>query len=174
MPNLIVIMLDSFRQDHVGVYHQGRAPFAGIAPCQTPHIDKFAAQSLIFEHAYPEAFPTIPVRTALMTGQRTLPFRPWQPLEATDVTLRSDSRLLVEQLSGRFRVKHPTLIRLNQEARRVLAEFPHVKLEHVPREQNKHADRLANAGVDEWLAGEGAGWTPEPAPGTLFEPGERT
>ena len=95
-------------------------------------------------------------------------------LGATEVQLRSDSRLLIEQLAGRFRVKHPTLIRLNQEARRVLAEFPHVKLEHVPREQNKHADRLANAGVDEWLAGEGAGWTPEPAPGTLFEPGERT
>ena len=68
-------------------------------------------------------------------------------LGATDVTLRSDSRLLIEQLSGRFRVKHPTLIRLSQEARRLLAEFPHVKLEHVPREQNKHADRLANAGV---------------------------
>ena len=95
-------------------------------------------------------------------------------LGATDVTLRSDSRLLIEQLSGRFRVKHPTLIRLSQEARRLLAEFPHVKLEHVPREQNKHADRLANAGVDEWLAGEGADWRPEPAPRTLFEPEDGT
>ena len=44
-PNLIVIMLDSFRQDHAGVYHQWRAPFAGgpsggwaIAPCQTPMV----------------------------------------------------------------------------------------------------------------------------------------
>ena len=95
-------------------------------------------------------------------------------LGATDVTLRSDSRLLIEQLSGRFRVKHPTLIRLSQDARRLLAEFPHVKLEHVPREQNKHADRLANAGVDEWLAGEGADWRPEPAPSTLFEPEDGT
>jgi arylsulfatase A-like enzyme len=85
-PNLIVIMLDSFRQDHVGAYHGGRAPFPGVAPCNTPNIDRFAAQSLVFEHAYPEAFPTIPVRTALMTGQRTLPYRPWQPLQATDVT----------------------------------------------------------------------------------------
>jgi len=86
-PNLIVIVLDSFRQDHVGVYHRGRAPFPGIDPCRTPHLDRFAAQSLIFERAYPEAFPTIPVRTALMTGQRTLPFRPWQPLQPTDVTV---------------------------------------------------------------------------------------
>ena len=35
-PNLIVIMLDSFRQDHVGAYHGGRAPFPGIDPCRTP------------------------------------------------------------------------------------------------------------------------------------------
>jgi arylsulfatase A-like enzyme len=86
-PNLIVIMLDSFRQDHVGIYHGGNPVFAGIAPCRTPQIDRFASQGLIFEHAYPEAFPTIPVRTALMTGQRTLPFRPWQPLQSTDVTV---------------------------------------------------------------------------------------
>jgi arylsulfatase A-like enzyme len=85
MTNLIVIMLDSFRQDHVAVYHQGRRAFPAVEPCRTPHIDRFAARSLIFENAYPEAFPTIPVRTALMTGQRTLPFRPWQPLQPTDV-----------------------------------------------------------------------------------------
>src|SRR5687767_13560292 len=85
MTNLIVIMLDSFRQDHVGAYHQGRRAFPAIEPCRTPHIDRFASRSLIFENAYPEAFPTIPVRTALMTGQRTLPFRPWQPLQPTDV-----------------------------------------------------------------------------------------
>ena len=87
VPNLIVVMLDSLRQDHVGAYHQGRPAFAGVAPCQTPHLDRFAAQSLRFENAYPEAFPTIPVRTALMTGQRTLPFRPWQPLLPSDVTV---------------------------------------------------------------------------------------
>jgi ribonuclease HI len=85
------------------------------------------------------------------------------------VTLRSDSRLLIEQLAGRFRVKNPTLIRLNQEARKLLAGFPHVKLEHVPRERNKHADKLANLGVDEWLAGEGADWEPDPPPTRLFE-----
>ena len=84
--NLIVIMLDSFRQDHIGVYHQGRAPFSGILSCQTPNIDAFAQDCVIFDNAYPEAFPTIPVRTALMTGQRTLPFRPWQPLTSEDVT----------------------------------------------------------------------------------------
>jgi ribonuclease HI len=90
-------------------------------------------------------------------------------LGATDVLLRSDSRLLIEQLGGRFRVKHPTLQRLNQEARKLLAEFPSVRLEQVPRERNKRADRLANRGVDEWLAGEGAGWKPPPPDARLFE-----
>ena len=93
-------------------------------------------------------------------------------LGATEVLLRSDSRLLIEQLAGRFRVKNPTLQRLNHEARKLLAEFPAVRLEHVPREQNARADALANKGVDDWLAGEGAGWQPEPPPSRLFEADE--
>ena len=84
--NLIVLMLDSFRQDHVGVYHQGRAPFDGVPACRTPSLDAFARSCVVFDNAYPEGLPTIPVRTALMTGQQTLPFRPWQPLTPQDVS----------------------------------------------------------------------------------------
>ncbi len=92
-------------------------------------------------------------------------------LSATEVLVRSDSRLLVEQLSGRFKVKHPTLQRLHTEVRKLAEGFRKVGYEHVPREANKHADRLANRGVDEWLAGEGASWSPpEPAP-SLWETG---
>jgi ribonuclease HI len=84
---------------------------------------------------------------------------------ASSVLLRSDSRLLIEQLAGRFRVKNPTLIRLHAEVRKVLPRFDQVSFEHVPRELNRHADRLANRGVDEWLAGPGANYArPEPAP----------
>ena len=73
-------------------------------------------------------------------------------LGADEVELRSDSRLLVEQLSGRYRVKSAHLRPLHAavlaEARRIgRAEF-----RHVPRAQNTHADRLANVGVDAWLA----------------------
>jgi ribonuclease H / adenosylcobalamin/alpha-ribazole phosphatase len=86
-------------------------------------------------------------------------------LGATDVLLRSDSRLLVEQLSGRFRVKNPTLQRLHTEARGLLSGFRRFWIEHVPRESNKEADRAANEGVDEWLRGEGTDYVPpEPAP----------
>lgn len=80
---------------------------------------------------------------------------------ARRVVLRSDSRLLVEQLAGRFRVKSPTLQRLNEEARRLMRSFDEVRLEHVPRDRNAEADRLANRGVDEWVA---AGGAPPPAP----------
>ncbi len=90
-------------------------------------------------------------------------------LGAMDVLVRSDSRLLVEQLSGRFRVKNPTLIRLHGEVRSRMKDFAQVAFEHVPRELNSQADHLANRGVDEWLAGPGRDVVPmEPAP-ELFD-----
>lgn len=88
---------------------------------------------------------------------------------AVSVVLRSDSRLLVEQLSGRFRVKAPTLQRLHQEARGLLSRFDRVTIEHVPREFNTEADRLANEGIDEWLAGPGKDYRPPEPPLALFE-----
>ncbi len=92
-------------------------------------------------------------------------------LGATDVLLRSDSKLLIEQLSGRFRVKNPTLQRLHTQVRATAKAFVRVSYEHVPRELNKEADRLANQGVDEWLSGEGASWSPpERAPSLWEEP----
>jgi ribonuclease HI len=83
------------------------------------------------------------------------------------VLLRSDSRLLIEQLAGRFRVRNPTLQRLHEEARAEMKRFRDVGLEHVPRERNAEADRLANAGIEEWLAGPGRDWRP---PGPPSEP----
>jgi len=82
---------------------------------------------------------------------------------ASSVVLRSDSKLLIEQLSGRWRVRNPTLIRLHEEARGLLGTFERARLEHVPRERNRRADALANRGVDEWLAGPGRSYRP-PAP----------
>lgn len=92
-------------------------------------------------------------------------------LGATDVLLRSDSKLLIEQLSGRFRVKNPTLQRLHTEVRTTARAFSTIRYQHVPREMNKEADRMANRGVDEWLAGEGASWSAtERAPSLWEEP----
>ena len=85
--NVIGIMLDSFRQDHVSFYNGGQAVFEGVPACQTPNLDAFARECVVFDNAYPEALPTIPVRTQLFTGQRTLPYRPWQPLTKEDISV---------------------------------------------------------------------------------------
>ncbi len=90
-------------------------------------------------------------------------------LGATEVLLRSDSRLLIEQLEGRWKVKNPTLQRLHREARSLAAGFERVWFEHVRRERNVEADRLANRGVDEWLAREGASWERPPPSPRLWE-----
>ncbi|MEM2970077.1 MAG: sulfatase [Candidatus Bathyarchaeia archaeon] len=85
--NVIVIILDSFRQDHVSFYNQKKPVFEGVKPCETPNLDRFAKESVVFENAYPSGLPTIPVRTEIMTGQDTLPFKPWESLSSHEVTV---------------------------------------------------------------------------------------
>jgi ribonuclease HI len=75
-------------------------------------------------------------------------------LGARSVTLRSDSLLLISQLTGRYRVKTSHLVPLHRRAASIAATFDRVSFEHVPRERNQEADRLANDGVDRWLVGE--------------------
>ncbi|MFJ4003325.1 bifunctional RNase H/acid phosphatase [Streptomyces sp. NPDC090023] len=73
------------------------------------------------------------------------------------VAVRMDSKLVVEQMSGRWKIKHPDMRPLATEARSV---FPpgRVTYEWIPRERNKHADRLANEAMDAGAKGEA--WTP--------------
>ncbi|MFF1655774.1 bifunctional RNase H/acid phosphatase [Streptomyces sp. NPDC058255] len=69
------------------------------------------------------------------------------------VRVRMDSKLVVEQMSGRWKIKHPGMKPLAAEAARI---FPpaQVTYEWIPREQNKHADRLANEAMDAGKRGE--------------------
>ena len=67
---------------------------------------------------------------------------------ATKAAVFMDSKLVVEQMSGRWKVKHPDLIELNAEAQRVAARFDRIGYTWIPRERNKHADRLANEAMD--------------------------
>lgn len=69
-------------------------------------------------------------------------------LGARRVRLRSDSELLVRQLLGRYAVKTAHLLPLYQQARRLLGGFEAAGVEHVPRERNREADRLANLALD--------------------------
>jgi ribonuclease HI len=68
---------------------------------------------------------------------------------ARQVRVFSDSELVVRQVEGRYRVKHPDMVPLHAEARSLLARFDEARITHVPREQNKEADRLANRALDE-------------------------
>lgn len=68
---------------------------------------------------------------------------------ASRVRVFSDSELVVRQLEGRYRVKHPGLLPLFREARELLGEFEAASISHVRREHNREADRLANRAVDE-------------------------
>jgi ribonuclease HI len=65
--------------------------------------------------------------------------------------VRSDSELLVKQLTGEYRVKSPGLLPLYQDARALIARIGRVTFEHVRRERNTEADRLANLAMDEAL-----------------------
>lgn len=67
---------------------------------------------------------------------------------ADEVDVRMDSKLVVEQMSGRWKVKHPDMIPLAEEARGLARRFSRVKFEWIPRAENAHADRLANAAMD--------------------------
>jgi len=73
-------------------------------------------------------------------------------LGALEVTVRSDSQLMVNQLAGRYRVRTAHLVPLYERVRALARGFRRIRFEHVPREQNGEADRLANEGVDAWLA----------------------
>jgi ribonuclease HI len=65
-----------------------------------------------------------------------------------EVAVRSDSLLLVQQMRGNYKVRHPGLLPLHAKARLLAAEIGRVSYEHVRREANAHADRLANEAMD--------------------------
>ncbi len=70
--NFVLIVSDTFRRDHLGCYGNRRI--------RTPHLDRFASLSVVFDRAYCGSFPTIPARTDLLTGKWTFPHRDWSPL----------------------------------------------------------------------------------------------
>lgn len=73
---------------------------------------------------------------------------------AGDVEIRADSELIVRQVQGRYKVRHPDLIPLHAEVMRRVRAFPSFRIVHVPRERNKHADRLVNLALDRGEPGE--------------------
>lgn len=69
-----------------------------------------------------------------------------------------DSKLVVEQMSSRWKVKHPDMQLLARRAATLVRQLPAVRFTHIPRALNSHADRLANQAMDDQAAGRG--WQP--------------
>jgi ribonuclease H / adenosylcobalamin/alpha-ribazole phosphatase len=69
-------------------------------------------------------------------------------LGATEVDVLMDSKLVVEQMSGRWQVKHPDIAPLHQQATALSARFNQITYTWIPRAKNSYADRLANEAMD--------------------------
>ncbi|GAA3772336.1 bifunctional RNase H/acid phosphatase [Micromonospora maritima] len=85
-------------------------------------------------------------------------------LGAAEVEARMDSKLVVEQMCGRWQIKHPGLRPLAAQAAGLVGRFAAVRFVWVPRERNRHADALANAAMDAAAAGAPAGSVATPPP----------
>lgn len=87
---------------------------------------------------------------AVLRGLKALlaAFSP-EHFKTASVEIRMDSKLVIEQLKGGYRVKHPNLVPRHFEVKNLIARsFPIISYTHVPRERNKDADELANKAMD--------------------------
>src|SRR5687767_12860813 len=77
--NFVVIMCDTLRRDYLGCY--------GNPEVRTPHLDRLAAESIVFDQAYTCSFPTLPCRAEVFTGRFVFPYLEWGPLPRKEVLL---------------------------------------------------------------------------------------
>jgi broad specificity phosphatase PhoE/ribonuclease HI len=92
-------------------------------------------------------------------------------LGAAEVDVRMDSKLVVEQMCGRWQIKHPGLRPLAAQAAALVGRFSAVRFSWIPREQNRHADALANAAMDA-AAGRPPATAPTGRPATAAPTGQ--
>jgi ribonuclease HI len=85
----------------------------------------------------------------------------------------SDSELMVKQMKGQYRVNSPELRPLYDEAKRRVPRLEHFQIQHVLREKNRHADRLANLAMDRGM-GRAPAASPAPAPASEPPPPSKT
>ena len=69
-------------------------------------------------------------------------------LGARNIVIRGDSELIIKQMRGEYRVKHPDMKELYDEAQSLVSDFDSVKIEHNLRHKNELADKLANLAMD--------------------------
>jgi ribonuclease HI len=81
--------------------------------------------------------------TALLIGLKAC-----REMGAEDVSVFADSELLVKQMKGEYKVKHPLLLPLYTEAKTLTSGLKKFRITHIPRAKNAHADALANEAID--------------------------
>lgn len=77
--NIVFIMSDTFRRDHLGCY--------GNKTIRTPHLDQFAKRCIVFDKYYANSFPTVPSRADIFTGKWTYTYLGWTPLPQKETVL---------------------------------------------------------------------------------------
>ncbi len=82
--NIIVIVSDTFRRDHLGCY--------GNTTVRTPHLDDFARSEILFDNFHHASFPTMPMRADLFTGRYTFTYLGWAPLPVEERILAAELR----------------------------------------------------------------------------------
>ncbi len=83
--------------------------------------------------------------TALITALESA-----KDLSDKPIRIFTDSLLVANQMNGLWKVKHSEIIPLNNQAKTLFKFFKNISIDHIPREQNSEADRLANQAIDEY------------------------
>jgi len=83
--------------------------------------------------------------TALITALESA-----QDLRDKTIRIFTDSLLVANQINGLWKVKHPEIIPLNKQAKTLFKNYKDISIQHIPREKNSEADRLANLAIDEY------------------------
>lgn len=121
-----------------------RYPFvSAMSPTSCPScFSSTCCSSFVLTTAYPDT-----KYSALILGLRYLVSLP-DVKEISRLTVHGDSKLVIEQIKGAYKVKSETLKPLFLEVKTLLEQIPHVVLLHIPRELNSRADELSNIAMD--------------------------
>lgn len=103
------------------------------------------AGEVVFEHGsyIGDTTNNVAEYTALIKAMETA-----RDLAATDLLVRMDSELIVKQMQGHYKIKEPTLQGLAAQVLKLRNNFSSVIFTHIPREQNKDADKMVNQALD--------------------------
>lgn len=131
--NLIEIFIDGAARGNPG--ESGIGVFIRGAEIEDREITKYLGTKTNNQAEY----------TALITALNSA-------LDLKDNTIKifTDSLLVANQVNGVWKVKHPEIIPLNKEAKKLFTNYKDISIGHIPREQNRDADRLANQAIDEY------------------------